>query len=98
MANVPVEVLAGRQAVVAPSPGQEPSAQDVAELTQTLRSGGVPAVFKEPQFNAEVLELAAADAGVRVLDLLSDAYAEGVGSYLELMRFNLGQLEEGLGG
>ena len=85
-------------AVVAPSPGQEPSAQDVAELTRTLRSEGVPAVFKEPQFNAEVLELAAAGAGVRVLDLLSDAYAEGVGSYLELMRFNLERLEEGLGG
>ncbi len=85
-------------AVVAPSPGQEPSAQDVAELTQTLRDVGVPAVFKEPQFNADVLEAAAADADVRVFDLLSDAYSDGVRSYLELMRFNLQQLKEGLGG
>jgi len=85
-------------AVVVPSPGQEPSAQDVAELTETMHSEAVPAVFKEPQFNARVLELAAGDAGVRVLDLLSDAYAEGVDSYLELMRFNLRQLQEGLGG
>jgi len=84
-------------AVVAPSPGQEPSARDVAELVSAIRDENVPAVFKEPQFNAEVLELAAGDAGVRVLDLLSDAYANGVASYLDLMRFNLRQLQEGLG-
>ena len=85
-------------AVAVPSPGQEPSAQRVAELTETLRSESVLAVYKEPQFNAEVLEQAADEAGVRVLDLLSDAYADGVGSYIELMRFNLAQLKEGLGG
>ena len=85
-------------AVAVPSPGQEPNVRDVAELTETLRSEAVPAVFREPQFNARVLELAAADAGVRVLDLLSDAYTEDVDSYLDLMRFNLRQLQEGLGG
>ena len=85
-------------AVVVPSPGQEPSVRDVAELVESLQSRGVPAVFKEPQFSATVLELAANDAGVRVLDLLSDAYTDGVGSYIELMRFNLRQLREGLGG
>lgn len=85
-------------AVVVRSPGQEPSAQDVARLTETLRSEGVPAVYKEPQFNAAVLEQAADEAGVRVLDLLSDAYTEGVDSYLALMHFNLRQLQEGLGG
>ncbi len=85
-------------AVAVPSPGQEPSARDVAELTETLRSEAVPAVFKEPQFNARVLELAADETGVRVLDLLSDAYAEDVDSYLDLMRFNLRQLQEGLDG
>lgn len=85
-------------AVVVPSPGQEPSVRDIAELTETLRSEDVPAAFKEPQFNSDVLEAAASDAGVRVLDLLSDAYIEGVNSYLELMHFNLRQLQEGLGG
>ena len=81
-------------AVVAPSPGQEPSAQDIADLVDAI--GGVPAVFKEPQFNAEVLELAAGDADVQVLELLSDAYVDGVDSYIDLMRFNLSQLLEGL--
>ncbi len=83
-------------AVVVPSPGQEPSAQAIADLVRDIE--GLPAVFKEPQFNAEVLELAAEDTGVRVLDLLSDAYVDGVDSYVELMHFNMNQLLEGLGG
>lgn len=83
-------------AVVVPSPGQVPSAQAIADLVRDIE--GLPAVFKEPQFNAEVLELAAEDAGVQVLDLLSDAYVDGVDSYVDLMRFNMNQLLEGLGG
>lgn len=83
-------------AVVAPSPGQEPSARDIADLSDAIE--GVPAVFKEPQFNAQVLELVAEEQGVQVLDLLSDAYVDGVGTYIELMRFNMDQLVEGLSG
>lgn len=84
--------------VVVPSPGQEPSAQDVADLTDKIESQQVPVVFKEPQFNAEVLERAADEAGVRVLDLLSDAYADGVDSYASLIEYDIRQLQEGLGG
>jgi ABC-type Zn uptake system ZnuABC Zn-binding protein ZnuA len=84
--------------VAVPSPGQEPSARDIADLTETLRAENVPAVFKEPQFDAAVLEAAADDAGVRVLDLLSDAFTDDVQSYIELMRFNIQQLQEGLAG
>ena len=84
--------------VVVPSPGQEPSAQDIARLTETIRDEGVPAVYTEPEFNSDVLGAAASEAGVRVLDLLSDAYADGVHSYVELMRYDLKQLQEGLGG
>ena len=83
-------------AVVAPSPGQEPSARDLGELADAIED--VPAVFKEPQFNAAVLELVADEQGVRVLDLLSDAYVDGVGTYVQLIRFNMDQLVEGLGG
>jgi manganese/iron transport system substrate-binding protein len=84
--------------VVVPSPGQEPSAQAVAKLTQTIRDEHVPAVYKEPEFNSAVLKAAASESGARVLDLLSDAYADGVHSYVELMKFDLKQLQEGLGG
>lgn len=84
-------------AVVVPSPGQEPSARAVADLTRTLRDEGVPAVFAEPQFDNAILEEAAHEANVEVRDLLSDVYTEGVDSYIELMEFNMRQLQEGLG-
>lgn len=82
--------------VVLKGPGREASASEVADLSRQLESGGVPAVFKEPQLNARVLELAAADAGVNVLELYSDSFGDGVQSYMELMRFDAQQLVEGL--
>ncbi len=83
-------------AVVAPSPGQEPSARDIGELSDAIE--GVPAVFKEPQFNAGVLELVAEEQDVQVLDLLSDAFVDVFVTYVQLMRFTMNQLVEGLGG
>ena len=85
-------------AVVVPSPGQEPSVRAIADLIDAIEAQNVPAVYKEPQFNADVLESAANEADVQVLDLLSDAYIDGVESYIDLMRFNAAQLQEGLGG
>jgi zinc/manganese transport system substrate-binding protein/manganese/iron transport system substrate-binding protein len=84
-------------AVAVPSPGQEPSAQAIADLTRTIEAEGVPAVFAEPQFSSSILDEAASDAGAQVLTLLSDAYVESVDSYLALMRYNKEQLVIGLG-
>jgi manganese/iron transport system substrate-binding protein len=85
-------------AVVVRSPGQEPSASDVADLATTIRAENVPAVFKEPEFNARVLELAAKDAGVEVCTLYSDAFQGDVDSYVKLMQFNASELVRCLGG
>ncbi|HJX62088.1 MAG TPA: metal ABC transporter substrate-binding protein [Dehalococcoidia bacterium] len=85
-------------AVVVESPGQEPSAQDVADLTQAIDDEGVPAVFTEPQFSARILELAADDAGVDVCVLYSDAFSDDVQSYVDLTRFNANELARCLGG
>jgi ABC-type Zn uptake system ZnuABC Zn-binding protein ZnuA len=79
------------------SPGQEPSAGDLAALTDKIRAQNVPTVFAEPEFNAAVLQAAAGDAGVKVSTLLSDAYADNVHSYVELIRFDAQQLVAGLG-
>ncbi len=83
---------------VAESPGKEPSAQDVANLTQSIEDEGVPAVFTEPQFSARILDLAAGDAGVDVCVLYSDAFTDEVRSYVDLMRFNALELARCLGG
>lgn len=86
--------------VVSTSPGQEPSAADIAELTKVIRSTGVPAVFREPQLGSEagILERAAEDTGVDVCILYSGALDDRVKSYLELMRYNADELARCLSG
>lgn len=70
-----------------------PSAAEVAALADLIEQSGVPVLFREPQFNADVLEALASDYGIRVEVLLTDAFTEEVDSYLALMRFNLQSLQ-----
>lgn len=83
--------------VVILSPGREPSPQEVAQLVERIRSEGVPAIFVEPQFNPKLAETIAQEAGVRVLELYSDAAPAGL-DYLGMMRQNVTNLVEGLRG
>jgi manganese/iron transport system substrate-binding protein len=82
--------------VVVKSPGREPSAQEVAELVTRIQAEQIPTVYTEPQFNARILELAARDAGVQVRTLYSDTLDSQVTSYLDLMRYNVRSLVDGL--
>ena len=82
--------------VVLKSPGREPSAQEVAMLVTEMQQHQIPAVYAEPQFNARILELAAQDAGVQVKRLYSDAFDDQVTTYLDLMRYNVTSVVEGL--
>ena len=82
--------------VVLKSPGREPSAQEVAALVTEIKAHNIPVVFAEPQFNARILELAARDSGVQVKRLYSDAFDTEVKTYLDLMRFNITSVVEGL--
>jgi len=82
--------------VVLKSPGREPSAQEVAALVTEMKQHQIPTVFAEPQFNARILDLAAKDAGVQVKRLYSDAFDDQVKTYLDLMRFNVTSVVEGL--
>jgi len=79
------------------SPGQEPSAARVADLTKQIEAEHVPAVFKEPQVSAQVMELAAKDAGVEVCSLYSDALQGEVNTYVKLMQFDASELVRCLG-
>jgi len=83
--------------VVVASPGKEPSAKDVADLVEAIAAEEVPAVFKEPQFNARILELAADDAGAEVCTLYSGTLDKKVDTYVKLMRFNAKELVRCLG-
>jgi zinc/manganese transport system substrate-binding protein len=73
---------------VTPADNSEPSAKHVAELHKTLREANVPAVFREPNHGAKILEVIAREEGVAVGDLLSDSLSDDAKSYLDLMRYN----------
>ncbi len=86
-------------ATVAESPGQDPGPDEIAQLTKAIEDENIPAVFAEPQVHEEgqILEQAAADAGVEVCVLYSDSLDDDVTSYIELMRFNADELARCLG-
>jgi len=74
--------------VVLKSPSDEPSARDLRELIDAIRAAEVPVIFTEPQYDRAVVDSIAAEAGVRVGEILTDTFAPGVETYLDLMRFN----------
>lgn len=86
--------------VVAPGPGQEPSPANVQAISRAIRDQGVPAVFAEPQLDAEgeVLHQAASEAGVQVCTLYSDSLDDRVRTYVDLLRFDADEIARCLGG
>ena len=81
---------------IASGSGAQPSSSAVADIIDLVRSKQIPAVYKEPAFSSEIVELVAREGGARVLTLY-DTFAEGVDSYEALMRANAEALVEGLG-
>ena len=72
------------------SPGQDPSAREIAALIDAISASGVTTVFSEVQFPSKVLTSIAAETGATVLaDLYSDALGKAPGdTYLGAMRAN----------
>lgn len=72
------------------SPGQDPSAREIAALIDAIRASGVTTVFSEVQFPSKVLNSIAAETGATVLaDLYSDALGAAPGdTYIGAMRAN----------
>lgn len=76
--------------------GSQGSAADLAAFSDVIATSGVPALFREPQFNAKALELLADESGIRVGVLLTDTFTEDVATYLDLIRFNMNSLVQNL--
>jgi ABC-type Zn uptake system ZnuABC Zn-binding protein ZnuA len=85
--------------VIVPSPGQEPSAGQIARLIEAIRSSGVRAIFAEAQFNPALAERIAAETGVRVVtNLYSDSLGDPpADTYEGLMRWDTERIVEALG-
>ena len=83
-------------AVVERSPGKEPSPAELAEIIEIARRIGARAIFAEPQFSPKAVETIAAESGAQVLFLNPLGGADGPTSYLEMMRYNVAQMEKAL--
>jgi len=90
--------LAVKGFVVA-SPGKEPSAKAMAELTRQIKREQIPAVFAEADFNAKVLETLAKEAGVQVFTTLYDGSLSSgppADTYINMMRHNVSEMVRAL--
>lgn len=85
-------------AVIAGSPGREPSAGWIADLIDLVERGQVKAVFAEPQFSQDLADRIAEEGGIEVhiLDPLGGENIPGRETYLSLMRYNLAVFREAL--
>jgi zinc/manganese transport system substrate-binding protein/manganese/iron transport system substrate-binding protein len=85
--------------VITPSPGQEPSAGELAQLIDTVRAAHVKAVFSEAQFSPRLTQTLAQEAGVR--QVISDLYNDSLGdppadSYIGMMHYNVERIVQAL--
>jgi zinc/manganese transport system substrate-binding protein len=71
---------------VVENPEAQPSAARYARLVDEIRERNIPYIFKEPQFDARVIEQLARDTGAQVRAIPSDALSDDVPDYLSLLR------------
>ena len=88
---------------VQPSNFTEPSAREIAELIELIKSVNVPAIFGSKVFPSPVMEQIAKESGAIFIDNLSDDDLPGIPgddehSYLGLMVNNLTIMVDALGG
>ncbi len=88
---------------IQPSSFDEPTAKEVADLIDQVRTSGVAAIFGSEVFPSAVLESIGKEAGVRYVDVLRDDDLPGEPgdpehSFLGLMRFDYVTMVEALGG
>jgi len=77
----------------------EPSAQERAELEETIRALDVRAIFVGTTINPSLAQQIAEDTGVRVVFLYTGSLSEpdgAAGSYLALMRYDVSAMVDGL--
>jgi ABC-type Zn uptake system ZnuABC Zn-binding protein ZnuA len=81
--------------VITPSPGQDPSAGELAQLVDTVKAAHVKAVFSEAQFSPKLTQTLAQEAGIQ--QVVTDLYNDSLGdppadSYIGMMRFDVGRM------
>jgi ABC-type Zn uptake system ZnuABC Zn-binding protein ZnuA len=78
-------------AVISANPGSDPSAQEYAQLVNTVKANRVPAVFGEAGFSERMISQLAADTGAAFVgDLFTDTLSEAAptNTYIGAMAYN----------
>jgi len=82
---------------------EQPSAQTVQQLADSIRALGIPAIFAETTINPRLIGTVAEEAGVRLAE--TELYSDSLGapgsdgeSYLGMMETNTRAIVENLGG
>lgn len=77
----------------------QPSARELAELTETIAQFDVPAIFVGNTVNPDLAQQVAEDTGTRLVFLYTGSLSEPGGpadSYLSFMRYNVSRIVEAL--
>ncbi|MDI6800485.1 MAG: metal ABC transporter substrate-binding protein [Thermodesulfovibrionales bacterium] len=84
--------------VIEESPGREPSPGNIAKIINELRRLKARVIFAEPQFSPRVAETIAKEVGANVLllDPLGSPDKPDRDTYIELMLYNLSQIERAM--
>ena len=75
-------------------PGEEPTAEYLAEFTTKVRTAGVKVIFGEPQFSTKPLEALASDLGITISVLDPLGGTDELPSFEAMMKFNAQKIRE----
>ncbi len=82
---------------IEPAPGREPSPAYIADALSQIDGSGAKAIFSEVQLPARPAEVVAESAGLTLYILDPLGGGAETESYAELMRYNVGVVQEALG-
>lgn len=80
------------------SPGRHPTPKTILKIVKQIRKHNIKAVFAEPQLNPRIAEVIAREVNARVLmlDPIGGPDLKGRDTYIDLMKYNLGILQEAM--
>ena len=86
--------------VIEIEPDSEPSAKEIEEIINTVKTKNIKALFTEPQYSSKVAETIATETGAKVYELdpivTGDANPDAYDDYINKMKKNLDVLKEAL--
>ena len=86
--------------VIEIEPDSEPSAKEIEEIINTIKSKNIKALFTEPQYSSKVAETIATETGATVYELdpivTGDSTTDAYNDYINKMKKNLDVLKEAL--